>query len=310
MTMNDTNNINSKVGPNIPPPAPSQGDGMYNPMLERLIELALVDGELTESEKQVLFKRAQSQGIDLAEFEMVLNARLYEKRKSVEGQKAKMPPINSAPKSEKCGDVRKCPACGAMIGTFMMCCPECGHEFIGVGANNFVKEFAEGLKTAIANADILSARRMNNTSGGLMGTMQALIDMQQQSMEQAGFIKNERLPKIEAEYVKTAVLPRAKEDCIEMLNFLLPKIKVSGATYATKEWRKYYIAILDKLEFGAGQNKDLETLIAYYRKKFEVSAFDSFLLWWRGLTKQIKILVVIAAFYIILFGLIGVLASN
>lgn len=307
--MNDTNEFNNEVSPNTPPPAPSQGDGMYNPMLEKLIELALADGELTESEKQVLFKRAQSQGIDLAEFEMVLDARLYEKRKSVEGTKPQKAPMNSAPKSEKCGDVRKCPACGAMIGTFMMCCPECGHEFIGVGANNFVKEFAEGLKAAIANADILSARRMNNTSSGLVGTMQALIDLQQQSMEQAGLVKDERLPKIEAEYVKTAVLPRAKEDCIEMLNFLLPKIKVSGATYATKEWRKYYIAILDKLEFGAGRNKELETLIAYYRKKFEVSGFDSFLLWWRGLTKQMRILIGVLVFYIFFFTIIGIVAA-
>ena len=307
--MNDTNEFNSEVGPNTPPPAPSQGNGMYNPMLEKLIDLALADGELTESEKQVLFKRAQAQGIDLAEFEMVLDARLYEKRKSVEHTKPQNTSMNSAPKSEKCGDVRKCPACGAMIGTFIMSCPECGHEFIGVGANNFVKEFTEGLKAAIERADILSARRMHNTSGGLVGTMQALIDMQQQTLEQAGIIKDERLPKIEAEYVKTAVLPRAKEDCIEMLNFLLPKIKVSGANYATKEWRKYYIAILEKLELGAGRNKELETLIAYYQKKFELSGFESFLLWWRGLTKQMKILIGVAAFYIFFFGLLGVLVS-
>ena len=47
---------------------------MYNEQLEKLIEMALMDGELTEKEKQVLFKNAEALGIDLDEFEMVLEA--------------------------------------------------------------------------------------------------------------------------------------------------------------------------------------------------------------------------------------------
>ena len=76
---------------------------MYNEKIEQLINAALADGVLTEKEKQVLFKRAQEQGIDLDEFEMVLDARLVELKKTTK----------SAPKSDKFGDVRKCPACGA-----------------------------------------------------------------------------------------------------------------------------------------------------------------------------------------------------
>ena len=53
---------------------------MYNEQIEALISAALADGMLTEKEKQVLFKKAQTQGIDLDEFEMVLEARLYEKK--------------------------------------------------------------------------------------------------------------------------------------------------------------------------------------------------------------------------------------
>ena len=52
---------------------------MYNDQIEKLIEMALMDGELTEKEKQVLFKKAEAMGIDLDEFEMVLDARLFEK---------------------------------------------------------------------------------------------------------------------------------------------------------------------------------------------------------------------------------------
>ena len=46
---------------------------MYNEQLEKLIDYALADGELTEKEKQVLFKKAESMGVDLDEFEMVLD---------------------------------------------------------------------------------------------------------------------------------------------------------------------------------------------------------------------------------------------
>ena len=45
---------------------------MYNEQIENLINLALADGELSEKEKQILFKKAEAAGIDLDEFEMVL----------------------------------------------------------------------------------------------------------------------------------------------------------------------------------------------------------------------------------------------
>ena len=80
---------------------------MYNEQIESLISAALADGMLTEKEKQVLFKKAQSQGIDLDEFEMVLDARLVELEKA---EKAKA--AAAAPKSNKLGDVKKCPNCG------------------------------------------------------------------------------------------------------------------------------------------------------------------------------------------------------
>ena len=57
---------------------------MYNEKIEQLIKSALADGVLTEKEKQVLFKNAQAAGIDLDEFEMVLDARLVELQKAEE----------------------------------------------------------------------------------------------------------------------------------------------------------------------------------------------------------------------------------
>lgn len=298
----------------MPPPLPqtSSPNGIHHPVLENLVKAALADGVLTEKEKQVLFKRAQALGVDLDEFEMVLEARLYERQQA--GMRANVNAIAAktqqlAPKSTKCGDVRKCPACGAMIGTFLMACPDCGHEFVGVGANSFVESFAKGLREAIANATRPKGFMFNRSQGGLVGTLQGMMDLHQQAIEQAGTLKNENAVKAEAEYVKSAVLPRAKEDCIEMLNYITPKIKVSGANYATKEWRKYYVAVLDKLEMGGGNDQELASLVAYHRKQLQVSAGGNFLLWWNGLSQLGKTFVGLGAFYLVLFLILGVVIA-
>ncbi|MDR1883118.1 MAG: hypothetical protein LBR26_10120 [Prevotella sp.] len=55
---------------------------MYSEKLEKLIELALADGVLTDKKKQVLLKNAEAEGIDLDEFEMVLDAKVYERQQN------------------------------------------------------------------------------------------------------------------------------------------------------------------------------------------------------------------------------------
>ena len=115
-------------------------DELYDNQLEQLISHALVDGELSEKEKQVLFKKAQAQGIDLDEFEMVLDARLVQLKKE-EKEKAE----KSAPKSNKYGDVRKCPACGAIVPALTGVCTECGFEFSGVETNFSSQKLAEDI---------------------------------------------------------------------------------------------------------------------------------------------------------------------
>ena len=112
---------------------------MYSEQIEKLIELALADGELTEKEKQILFKKAEAEGIDLDEFEMVLEARLFEKTKN------KTPEPVAAPKSDKLGDVKKCPACGAIAESFATKCSDCGTEFRNIEASGSVIKFFEKL---------------------------------------------------------------------------------------------------------------------------------------------------------------------
>jgi len=84
---------------------------MYDEQLEKLIEMALLDGVITEKERKVLLKKAQEMGVDLDEFEMVLEARLYKVKES----KQKKEPIN------------KCPNCGDIISGLTQICASCDY---------------------------------------------------------------------------------------------------------------------------------------------------------------------------------------
>jgi hypothetical protein len=96
-----------------------------HPEIEKFIDLTLVDGILTEQERKIIYKKAQENGCDLEELEIVLAAKLYEKQQS----------IDTKPKSEKLGGVKKCPACGSEVQSFQINCVACNHEFNNIDAN-------------------------------------------------------------------------------------------------------------------------------------------------------------------------------
>ena len=112
---------------------------MLTPELEQLINYALEDGVLTDKERSVLMRKAQAAGADLDEFEMILDAKLHEVQKAAAVAAPK-------PNSNKHGEVRKCPACGAMVSAFTTQCSECGFEFNNVEANKSANTLFEKLQ--------------------------------------------------------------------------------------------------------------------------------------------------------------------
>jgi hypothetical protein len=109
---------------------------MYNEEIEKLIEMALLDGSLSERERQILLSKAESMGINLAEFEMVLEAKLFEKNKRDN---------STVVNSDKMGSLVKCPACGAIAETFSTKCNDCGTEFRNISASKNIIHFSEKL---------------------------------------------------------------------------------------------------------------------------------------------------------------------
>ena len=112
---------------------------MLTPELEQLINYALEDGVLTDKERSVLMRKAQAAGADLDEFEMILDAKLHEVQKTAAAAAQKS-------NSNKHGEVRKCPACGAMVSAFSTRCSECGFEFNNVEANKSANTLFEKLQ--------------------------------------------------------------------------------------------------------------------------------------------------------------------
>ena len=158
-------------------PSTQQDDNdeqIYDSKLENLINMALADGVLTEKEKQVLFRKAQASGIDLDEFEMVLEAKLY-KRKQEQKDKEHAQAValaqtqaaihhQTAPaaqqKHAKYGDVNKCPGCGAMIETYSTHCPQCGFTFSNVEASATFTKLMRELDSVEANRKSLTMKEM------------------------------------------------------------------------------------------------------------------------------------------------------
>lgn len=264
---------------------------MYNEKIEQLISAALADGVLTEKEKQILFKKAQTMGIDLDEFEMVLDARLVKLQKA-EKEKAE----KSAPKSNKLGDIRKCPSCGAVLGTFQMICPECGFEFTNVGANQYVEKFSQKLQQLSETVDF-------GQQHGYMKMIDFGGDYEQRRRTQI-------LEKAEARFVKNYPLPMTKEDCIEMLNFIAPKITLSGSNSTTYAYKRKYNAIIQKLEREANGNPQILDVVKTYKEQGRTNLLSSFIIWYRSLSKIARSGFWIIIVYIVFFGIGDALWSS
>ena len=234
---------------------------MYNERLEQLIDAALADGVLTEKEKQILFKKAQDMGVDLDEFEMVLDARLYKLKQSQNSSTTE----TSAPKSDKYGDVKKCPACGAMIVSFTARCPECGHEFSNIATNSSIQKLFEMLNQVEAES--------KEDSSTLIGSVARMYG---DSIAKAfgGTNKDERKKRA---IIQNFPIPTTKDDILEFLSLAAPLAKKPGffstdrvAYEMYPVWRAKCEQIIMKAKFSMQGDKQTLEMIKEYAKELNI----------------------------------------
>ncbi len=237
---------------------------MYNEQIENLINLALADGLLTEKEKQILFKKAEAAGIDLDEFEMVLDAKLFEKQQTINAT----PKNTAAPQSDKFGDVKKCPACGAIITSYSARCNDCGHEFANVKANATIHKLF---------------MMLNDVRGS------ANSNAQQGFLNRLGQIVNDGLSGLNAtskkrEIISNFPIPNTKADMLEFLALAIPKAKkrklfdkfMSGSNSSDNEhelfadvWKAKCEQIILKAKFSMKDDKKTLQEIENYAQELK-----------------------------------------
>ena len=199
---------------------------MYNEQIESLISAALADGMLTEKEKQVLFKKAQAQGIDLDEFEIILDARLVELEKAEKAKAA------AAPKSNKLGDVKKCPNCGAIVQSYLGACPECGYGFEDMTANLTSRKLAEKLEKATNEWDNkISTLSTKSNSGDNEDKVWELKKQKEKAL---------------AQLIMTTPLPTTKADLFEFMTMTQAAFLSKSTPYHSADayYTKYQEAML------------------------------------------------------------------
>ena len=85
---------------------------MFSQRLEEIIKASLVDGIITDKERQVIKRMAVKEGIDEDTVDVLLDARIQEIRQE---------------KQAKAPKVHKCPACGEILPALTGICPSCGN---------------------------------------------------------------------------------------------------------------------------------------------------------------------------------------
>jgi predicted RNA-binding Zn-ribbon protein involved in translation (DUF1610 family) len=113
-----------------------------NPEIEKLIKLAIADGEITEKERAVIIRKAEKLGEDFDEVELILDGEFaLLKKEQRSDNKIQI-------KSNKHGEFVKCPSCGASVTSFSTQCKDCGYEYQGIEVNKSAKQLYVALENA------------------------------------------------------------------------------------------------------------------------------------------------------------------
>lgn len=187
-----------------------------NEQLEKLIDLAIADGQITEKERKVILKKASELGVDTDEVEMILDGKLHQ----LQASKPKL--------KEKVGNIKTCPACGSFIKAMELTCSDCGHEFTNTQANSTLLKLLEQIEK-INNKEITTPQILKGALG------------EQAKKNQIDQEKN----KLKSELIENFPIPNTREDILEFLAYSLSKGKDNsymsyfGDGYSTSgAWRK------------------------------------------------------------------------
>ncbi len=184
---------------------------MFSKELESLIQATLEDGILEDNEKVALVKRAEREGVDIAELEIYINSLLQKRARELENEKNAERKKIEKEKKEAFG--RKCPNCGAQVPPLTLKC-ECGYEFTTSKSVSSVQILSDKIET------ILSQKYKHTDPDS---------DSYKEEVRQ-------RYQRVK-ETINLFPVPNTKEDIIEFLALSTPNAKQKGGIWGTKSGR-------------------------------------------------------------------------
>lgn len=238
-----------------------------HPEIENLINMALADGEVTEKERGIILRKAETLGIDRDEVEMIIDGKIaLQKRELGHSQ------LTKENISNKSGDIKKCPSCGASVQAFATKCSDCGHEFRNIDSANSIKELIKKLE----DAELMA--RNAKSGGGLVGGLMSMIDGET-AIEK-------RIYEAKSSVLTTFPIPNTKEDILEFLALSVSQvnsikigamIKLAGTsgTYGYKitfknAWTSIANKVIMKARFSMKEDKKTLDEIEYYAKLLNI----------------------------------------
>jgi len=217
-----------------------------NTEIEKLIDLALADGQITEKERGVIINKALALGVDQDEVEMILDARLHQLQNS-----------QILPNKEKVGNIKTCPACGSSVKAFQLKCESCDHEFQNTKIEGYINDFKKTIEKAVSEKHIRYKYTVNNVEH---------VIPDEPSKEKAI-----------ASLIKSYPLPKNKEDIIELLIYSYSnyesvdnqKLWGIGIPQPVKDaWYAKAKQAIELLEVYGEKDQQSQTIIKRYREYF------------------------------------------
>lgn len=183
------------------PSSVGSNHSMFSKELEGLIHATLEDGVLEDNEKAALVKRAEREGVDIAELEIYINSLQQKRARDLENEKTAERKKVEKEKKEAFG--RKCPNCGAQVPPLTLKC-ECGYEFTK--------------KESVSSVQLLSDK------------IYAILSRAYKFKPDSDEYKTEKQDR--NNQVRDAItlfpVPNTKEDIIEFLALSAPNSKIKG----------------------------------------------------------------------------------
>lgn len=222
-----------------------------HPEIEYLINMALADGQVTEKEKAIILRKAESLNLDKDEVEMILDGRIaLSNKESLNSQGASISGDNKEGQSEKC------PSCGSPISSFNTICSDCGHEFRNTQAASSIQRLYDEMQR-IEESERSRERSWAQKIDGDLGIQKSVATRQ-------------------ASAISSFPVPNAREDLLEFLSIASSEANKKLSLFIMhahpdavlkKAWRTKCEQVIIKARLSMKEDKrTLEEIESYARQ--------------------------------------------